>query len=386
VSDGRRLSRQTSVLPGVAVLILLVMVLGSALSSTRISSAAPVAHLSTDEVNCHAVEWHTAHLQVGTNGCQSLFEVEYAQNLINSTGWNSSNQFNFSFSIPWIAELTPSGQLVREADPLNPSTDYSTVTNGSQEVNISVVETMNVTGASGNWTPNDTLAGSGPQWGINHTALGNATVWIVFHLFNVLSNESANATKNALYGVKFDLRVYQWPWFGLGDQLGIGLESLAAEGANFAFNRSSQTLAESWNSTNRPFVSLVYGPHAGVSYTQGPPVIANVAEQVGLFSAGSSDRQAITLLTFGGVPGNYSSLQYDPWVLFSPGPTVIIPPRVNWPFWTAFSYVLVAAVVGSSTSAAILWRDRRLRREGEELVDRMRKVISKGDNVNNAPR
>lgn len=350
---------------------------GSHPSLHGVTSLGPSA---TNAVICRETEWQTAHLWVGTSGCQAGFTVMYAQNF---SRYNASNQYNFSFFLPWVAEVTPSGQLVRLASPLNPYAGAANVTVGPTEVNLSWVGAMNVTEASGDWTPNDTWAGSGPQWNISNTPVGTTTMDVVFHLFNVTANASANATENASHGVKFDVGVSGWPWASSTDLLGFGLQSLSAAGAHFSFNQSSGTLAESWNANNRTFASLVFGGVANVTYPSAASAPSTVEEQVGLFYAASPARESVALVTFGGVAGNYSSVRYDPWVVFSVGSTsvtpVLPPPSsAGAPAWVAVLLGLVAAVVGLSGILAVVARNERLRKEGEELVQGMRTAISEG--------
>ncbi|MGC2289331.1 MAG: hypothetical protein WA688_05680 [Thermoplasmata archaeon] len=333
---------------------------------------------------CGSYGWQTAHLSVATSGCQAVFDVTYAQNF---NSWNASTQYNFSFEIPWIAEFSPGGSLVRVANPLAPSSYTADVSRGPQEVNISLIQDVNVTTASGNWTPNDTWAGAGPQWDIGNTTLGTTTVNTVFHLLNVSANASSNTTENTSYEVKFDVDVTGWPWAAPTDLLGVGIGSLGAGGAHFNFNQSTRTLAESWNGNNRTFASLVFGGTANVSYPSAPVGHAVVSDQVGLFYAASANRESMTLLTFGGVAGSYSSVSYDPWVVFSPSLVLVIipPPNAGPSAWFDAVIGLVTAVVAVSAIVSVFERQRRLRREGEELVEGMRRAISEGPNRPNRP-
>lgn len=366
-------------------MLVVALVLAPALSRLQSDLRPLTSPLSADDLSCQGGEYQTTHLLVLAGGCQAVFTVMYGQNL---SHWSATGQYNFSFAIPWIVEITPSGELVRLASPLDPYAGTANVTVGPKEVNLSSVESMNVTSASGNWTPDDTWAGSGPQWSISSQALGTTTVDVVFHLSNVTANASANATENASYEVKFDVGVSGWPWASSDDLLGFGLESLGAEGAHFAFNSSSRTLDESWNSTGRTFASLVFGGLANVTYPAPPVGHASVGEQVGLFYAASPARESVALVTFGGVAGNYSSVSYDPWVVFSPTPPLSPSSSSSsgWPTWIEISVWLVAGVVGVSLVVSILTRGRRLRLEGEKLVEGMRRVISEGADTPHRPR
>jgi hypothetical protein len=343
--------------------------------SGLVRSAAPVPEV--DE--CHSGGWQTTHFAVESNGCQASFFLSYAQNF---NSWNASTQYNFSFLIPWIAELTPSGGLVRVASPLDPITDYTNVTSSATEVNISVAETVNVTDASGNWTPNDTWAGSGQQWEVGNATIGTTSVEIVFHLMNITAGLSANATKNASYSVKFDVDIGAWPWVSAGDVLGFGLASLAAGGAHFTLDQASGALSESWNSTNQTYASLDFGSDATATYPRGSPQNASVGTDTDLYFAASPDRRSFTLITFSGVAGNYSSISYDPLVIFSPAVVANGPPPAPGPALPHAEELLAAglaavAVIAGFTTLSL--NRRRLRRQGEQLYEGMRQAISDHD-------
>jgi hypothetical protein len=372
---------------------LLVSGLGHSSPNAVLSARPDPSHLVRGDASCSGGQWQTTHLLVATSGCQAIFSVMYAQNFNN---WNASQSYNFSFEIPWIAEVTPAGGLVRLASPLAPTADNTTVMIGPHEVNLSVTQTLNVTSASGLWSPNNTWAGTGTQWHVGNSSLGTATMSVVFHMFNVTANASANPTRNASYQVKFDLGIGGWPWAAAGDSLGLGLESLGAGGSHFAYNQSSRTLADSWNSTDAVFVNLVFGGTANATYPSGPALAASVNGQVGLFYAASPDREAVTLLTFGGVPGNYTSLVYDPWVVFagaSSHTTVPVSPAPSlYPFsfggssiWLGVALGLVVVGTAGAVVTFRVLRGARLRREGEELVDGMRRAISDSPGIGNRP-
>ena len=341
--------------------------------------------VSAPEVwQCHAGGWQTTHFAVESNGCQANFFLSYAQNFSN---WNAADQFNFSFSIPYIAEVTPSGALVRVASPLDPITDYTNVTTSATEVNISVAETVNVTNATGNWTPDDAWGSTGYQWSVGNTTLGTTSVEVEFHLMNVTGGLSANATKNASYSVKFDVNIADWPWVSAGDVLGFGLSSLAAGGAHFTLNQTTGALAQSWNATNRTYASLEFGSTATAAYPEGASQNASAGTNTGLFFAASPDRQSFTLVTFSGIAGNYSSISYDPWVVFSPGPSPNGPaPGSASPVSPEVLGAGLAAVAAVGAFAAVSLNRRRLRGQGEELYKGMRKVISDHEDPTATPK
>lgn len=328
--------------------------------------------------NCDGGSWRTLHLLVWGSGCEASFGVEYAADFSN---WNSSQSYNFSFHLPVVGEVGPAGELVRYADPMNPAAATTAVTTSAGEVNISLQEQINVTSATGGWLPNDSPWGSGPQWSNGTAVLGLMVLSVVFHLVNASNNDPANSS----YRVKFDLNVDQWPWADARDALGVGFQALGAGGAHFAYNDSASTLVEAWNSDGTPFVNLTFDPAADVAYPTGPRQTATVSTQSELFPGGTPDRQAVVLLTFGGVPGNYSGLAYDPWVSFAAGPSTGPSPHepslFGLPAGGAPAMAFLVAAVGiAAASLTVGWyvRDRRLRRAGEALVSGIEQVISEG--------
>ncbi len=326
---------------------------------------------------CQGESWNTSHLLVETGGCQAFFTIDYSPN---SSYWIGPGAYNLSFSIPWIAEINTSGGLVELASPLSVASWTASVISTPNEVNVTLNQTINVTAASGEWIPNDTGFGSGPQWSIGAPVVGTVVFVVTFHLLNVTSSSSASAAQNTTYSVKFDMWTAHWPWASSADQLGIGLTSLGVEGSHFAYNATNRSLADISNATGQSFVSLVFGNQAGTYAGGGQLENASVGLQAGLFTAANPLREAVALLSFDGVPGGYFNLAYDPWVDFSPGSSVTTPPPShNAPIAPDYGFLTGVIAAGSLAAVAaasvVVIRRRRLRREGEELVQGMNRVI-----------
>lgn len=328
-------------------------------------------------IDCHGGTWTSGNLTLGSNGCQALFSLMYA--LTQHFDQNfSSEQYNFSFAIPWVAEIAPNGSLVRLASPLDPLSDVTTVTSGPLGVNVSVVEVANVTSASGNWTPDSTWAGSGPQWNTSGGTIGTTDVSVVFHLSNASGGSVANLSGNDSYTLKFDFGVDGWPWASQSDRLGFGIDSLAAGGAHFSYNLTTKAIDEEWNSTGKTYASLLFGSNASVRATSALPRTISVTQQVGLFYAASADRRAVVLLTFETGMGNYTNLSYDPWVVFTTnGPFAqAIRPPLGYPPLTAVSVAVIASVAAVSATVGLCWNGRRLHAEGEDLIASMKRTAA----------
>lgn len=356
-------------------LVVLAAVAGYALPAPSPVRAAG-GPLQPGDLDCSGGTWNTTHLLVAASGCQAVFSVEYAPSFSSS---NLSGRYNFSFAIPWIAEVTPQGNLVQAASPMTPFYSHSSVTGVPGNVNVTIVETMNVTSGSGVWAPSDVWAGTGTGWNVSNHVVGATSLIVMFYLVNgTLSNSSENSSLE----LEFDVNIVGWPWVSQSDSLGFALSALSAAGSHFRFNTTTDALAENWNTTNTTFASLVFGPSAQVTYPSSTSASATVGTDVGLFTAGTADRGAMALATFGGVAGNYSRVSYDPLVVFSPTVSTGPPSTATSPasgFGSGVVVVtLVVAAVGLSTLIAVVARDARLRREGEDLVRSMQEAISRG--------
>jgi len=369
------------------VLALAVVILAASVGSlghTKLAVRTPPDMVANyNDVSCTGAGWNNSHLRIGLSSCQAGFGGQYEVN--NTAIPNETNGYNFSFNIVWVGEFTPSGQLVRLASPLAPVSGRANSTVRGDEVNLSISQVLNVTNASGQWTPNDTWAGIGPQWNVSNETIGTAEFGMGVQL-NVSPFAAANSTENASSPVKFDVGLSGWPWAAKTDQLGFMLDTLGAWGSYFTFNATSSTLADHWNTTNRTFISVVFGGVAGVTYPSGPGAVASVTEQAGLFAAGMPNRSAVVLVTFGGVTGNYSQVAYDPWIVFSLIPTTLSPPPpASTSIWPAVLVTAAAVVVIGGLTGQIV-REVRLRRQGEELLREMRAAIGEEPGPPDHPR
>lgn len=384
------------------VLVLLMAVAAPSGRASGVSSRIGTAPIRPDANGtvCNGEEETVGHLSVGVSGCQAVFAVGYDANYTyyyNSTNLtlNTTSQYNLTFALSWIAEITPEGQVVRVATPLDPfaagTGPFSAAAGGdggppasANSIVVGDFEDMNVTNASGPWSPNETAPGAVSSWNVSSSPVG--TAWMIgsFSLQNVSANSSASPIGNASYSVEFSVFFEGWPWASPADHLGFVLSTLGASGSHFSFNATSSSLAESWNLTNRTFVRMVFGPSAFVNATTTfpeTPAVASVGEQVGLFSAASYDRDAQVLVSFGGVTGGFWNVTYDPWVVFFPTAVVSPPPppihlSSGVPSWVWVAVAMVAVTAGLAGIFGFTLRDLYLHREGRRLVDGMRRAIS----------
>jgi len=385
--SGRRFRKVRLALSVVLVLAVLATVAVPSGTGSRVpwrTSAGPIP--LSDQKVCNGPEWGTGHIRVGVSGCQAVFDVGWVKNYtywFNTTNltWNSSSPYNISFALSWIAEITPADQVVRVGSPLDPfaAVDYGNWTVGPW----GQLNAFNVTNASGAWNPNATWSGTSTPWNVSSSPVNTSWIIVSFELQNASTNRSTSPVGNASYSAEFSVFIGGWPWASASDHLGFDLEALGALGSHFSFNSTSRTLGESWNATNHTLVSLVFGPSANVNETSAfpeTPTTASVSEQVGLFPAASYDRDAQALVSFGGVAGGYWNVTYDPWVVFSTTgserpPSPQVPPSTGFPAWAWVAVATVATLVTFAGIASVVLRDIRLHREGQQLVEGMRRAI-----------
>ncbi|MCI4336669.1 MAG: hypothetical protein L3K17_05670 [Thermoplasmata archaeon] len=329
-----------------------------------------------DVPSCNGAQWRSTHLLVRAGGCQATFGVIYAQSFDN---WSASSSYNFSFAIPWLAELTAAGQVVRFAGALAPVSGGANVTSSGGMVNLTQTETINVADASGTWDVNDSWFGAGPQWSLNNATVGTTTLTVVFHLAHAGNLSGNNGTFNGSSQVKFDVGIAGWPWASASDELGFGLDMLGAAGAHFNYTAATHTYTERWNSTNQTLASLELGGNATTLGTASGPQTARAADQAGLFFAGSPDREAVALVTFEGASGGYTSIGYDPVVAFNLGAVDGIgsgPPTLAARSPLGSEILALAAVTGvAALVVGTVGRARRRRTEARRLLEDMRRTI-----------
>ena len=358
--------------PVSAGLVLAAVLVCSPILGTGPPSKAHAASRWTTALDCQGAQWTEGQIEVDTPGCETVFALEYAENF---SSWDPSESYNFSFSIVDVAEVDSGGHLVRIANAFGPSAGASWVAPGQGEVTETVNETINVTSAMGNWTPTDAWGFWGNNWTEGTTPVGSTALAVVFHLRNESASNGAPA--NASYQVKFDVKVSGWPWASTTDRLGVVLASLGAGGSHFSYAAVNRTLEESWNTTNRTFVRLGFGAAATAGYANGSSAASAVGVEAHLFYAASPDRESVALLTFDGVEGNYSSIDYDPLVTFVPGLAVPSNPGSGWPGgWPLPVLAGGIAFAGIGAVVASVWvRGRRNRREGNRILREIDRVL-----------
>jgi len=350
---------------GLVLALLLLTPLGAAHGAWHAAGATPASPFRTATAS-GSVEWASGDLTVLAAKGEAAFSVEYTGETLFGT-YQGQNLYNYSFSIPWLAEVSPAGAIVRVADPLAPRSDLENVTTIPGQVIVAAQETVNVTNATGSWTP--------ATVGSVHTAqlLGTAVLQVVFHLFRVSGTGSGNAS----YTARFDIDLLEWPWASGNDRLGVAFDSPAPTGAHTSYNATSRTLGVVNNATGHGIVGVEYSRSAIAAGSFVNPIQnASVQVQVGQFTGSSPNPEALTLLTFTNASGYYPTLIYDPWIHFSPVRPPAPPAPARWPPWLVPVVPAAAVAVVGVSAIAIFFRRRRLRREGQELVQGMRAAIA----------
>lgn len=243
--------------------------------------------------------------------------------------WTNQSNYTFGFYFGYLVEVNSAGSVVAFGNLLTPGLETVTVVTVGDETNFTVQFADGVSNASGLWAPGDIRYQLPTEIEPGSTNLGNVNVTVVFHLWNVADNYSR---------IKFDFSVSGWPWVDTTDSLGLMVGSNAPTGATIQFDPATANLTE-FSPSGTPFASIVFGPNATASSgsTEGP---VQVSSSAGIYPQPTPAGEASTyiLSNFTGGPAGYSSLRYDPWVIFSnPGgsvghgtspPKVVIPPQV----------------------------------------------------------
>jgi hypothetical protein len=343
----RRLQTQRSrggtlrVVAPAIVFVLLVSML-STQGPSGIPSPSHTATYRTDTVDnspkqscgekSYSVPDASQRLSMVESTCQLNATISFAQN---STNGGATSSDNISFSVGGVAEVDPTGNIVQYANLLGNSlaTTFGIFNDGQAYLGINT--TANITRASGDWAPNVLSNG-----GVNQTGAvtGSAQVQLEFQF--QISPADASA-------LKFDVDFSEWPWASPADHLGLVLCAIAEAGARFAWNRVSQNLTEEMGSGGSPFAGLQLGPSATTFGSSGGPSSVVVTSDAGLYTVGTPERGAYLLINFTGGSGGYTSLHYDPWVIFSaltssPGSTPLL------------DLTAVLAIVVGSAAAVLL--------------------------------
>jgi len=270
----------------------------------------------------------------------------------NTTGSNPATRYNLSSSLDGIAEISSGGSVVQYSNLSGNSTQVmSIVVNRSGGYSrLGFEAAVNVTSASGSWTPSAILGGEVKQDG---PVIGTVVVQLVFVLQISPANTSA---------LKFDVGVSGWPWVGSTDHLGLVFGTVAELGAHLVWERGSQNLTEALNSGGGPFAGLRLGQFANTSGSGGGASTVNVSSDAGFYSVGTPSRGAYLLVNFTGVNEEYASLHYDPWIIFA---VPVVPSGAS----ALFDWGIVVAIVAGSAAAMLLgvagFRARRIAPEAE---------------------
>ena len=272
--------------------------------------------------SCPSFYWAGANNSL-YGDCTGGFNAEYRSYNASTGGWTFDND---SFLVGPVAEVTPSGTIDALAVPGWSGYGSVAVAYAPHEINVTDTIVGAATNAVGvnstdgqpdgvtpQWIPEELPgAGGSTRWSPGSVTLGNVTLVIVFHF--------ANGTGTSR--VKFDVKVFDWPWVSAGDSLGLAVEQEAYAlpgGSHFVYAAATDTISQLWNSNDTPIASLTFEPTANT--TGASPTELRVSDQVELTANASLPTMAFALLSFSG-PGGYRNMTYDPWVEFGTTGTV----------------------------------------------------------------
>ena len=274
--------------------------------------------------------------------------------------WNGSSNDTFDFGFGELVEITSGNSVVAQSNLLYPLPENTTVTGTAQETNFTTTWEDFVTNSSGNWNPDYAQNVGWPQ---GTHVLGNVNVTIIFHVMHTGSDR---------WEIKFDFKEAGWPWISNADQLGIMIFAHAPVYSTPTFYPGNRTLMDLDNVTHAALAGYNFGGNASEG-SSGTPLSVDVA--VGTYYPPNPLGHATSevLLNFTDAPGGYSSLAYDPWILFSPVPSTVgkAPPLPSSTQWFATATWL-AVGIGVALMAIVFiaaWNGNlgRVFRDREEL-------------------
>lgn len=337
---GRR-SRRAFVAAAGAILLLLVVALSIGASPTTGSGPSPgvpglhPSNVGSSPVHPAPFTWTNGRVTLLLAGASPTFFVSAA----------TANSSSISVSVLGIAEVAPNGSAVALGLLPQGSSSWNLSWSATASgVQVNLTASVSVGSAQGAWNSSELPeVGEGP--------LGSAAVTVAFHLVN----GSASAS---LWTVTFDLGVTGWPWVSTADALGLVL-SVQTVGAS-TLAGGSDDVEEIANTTGSPVASLAWASNATATF----PTVAGVPATVSSGTSFSTDKQAtVVRLLFGGVPGGYTSLFYDPNITLVPPGTTVESAGDAFFDWAGTGGGLVGvgggiAVVGGFAGAAIRRRRR----------------------------
>ena len=304
-------------------------------------------------------------------------------------------QYNFTFMIWAVAELTPAGTIDELAPLVGDSPANVTVNRSTQEVNFTVEQSAPVAPTTGPWNPGTTIGDQEPGGWIpwpngddpGNATTGNVRIQTVFHItangagagsMSSVGSSNSSGSPAGTYQLKFDLAVFSWPWVNRSDHLGFGFGSISPYGAHYQFNGSTGNLSDVWNQSDQPFVSLLLSPQATAVGPNGTTTAVGVSSDAYLWPNASTPRgeygpiaygfDVWVLVNFTSQSGGYDSLIYDPWIVFHDAPRTVPTASSSFPILLVGASAATAAV---AVSAIIPYRAIRQRRKGAALSSRM---------------
>ncbi len=248
-------------------------------------------------------------------------------------------------SLSALAEVSPIGRIVSFASFSHSGTLWSLdPIVGTNATTVALTATVPVVNSSGEWE-------SGDDGGSNVTTLGNATAVVRFTL-----NDSSGPQPST---VSYSLNVTSWPWLNASDSLGVEVRTNLTSAVGYWQASGSNSLTGVSRSSQSPIAAFTWESSAVAHYQGGGEDDSSVSSYHN-FSGNYSS--SLVRLSFGAVPGNYSSLSYDPWlevlspVGFAQGlATVVLTPLS-----------LSALALGGAVVAGLAYVARRRRTPPEE--------------------
>ncbi len=203
-----------------------------------------------------------------------------------------------------LAEVSAEGQIESFASFFQAGVNWSlTPTVGPTATSIVLAATVPVSASGGAWE-------SGDDSNSSSTVIGNVSTQVRFAF-----NDSGGSAPGTL---AYSLNITGWPWLDSTDSLGVEVRSNVSSTLGYWQATGSDAVTEISRTTQAPVASFVWGATAVAQYPRGGAESDSSVSAYRNFSR--NDSNSLVRLSFGSVPGNYSSLSYDPWLeILAPG-------------------------------------------------------------------
>lgn len=293
LAGGRRPAAPSVVVAAGVALLLLLPVAGMAPSPHARGTATALFASAEPATNGSSYAWTNGVIRLDFASASPAFTLSSV----------SRPSVSVQQSLGGLAEVNAEGKIQSFASFVLPGLRWNvTPTIGTSSTAVDFEAQIPVLAASGDWE-------SGDDNGGNSSPIGNVSAEIAFS-FNASTGPDPGT-------VAYSLNVSDWPWLSASDALGVEVRSNISASVGYWQLTRANTLTELSRTDATPLAAFVWSSSALTRYSGGGEDESSVGAYHNFSGGGSS---SLLRLNFTNVPGNYSTLSYDPWLeILSPG-------------------------------------------------------------------